>query len=301
MSQVTQAEQYLLDQIRLGTTDAWSQLVERYEGRLLAFAQARLPQRADAEDVAQDTFVAFLKSINQFQGQSTLETYLFAILRRKIIDTYRRKEVAAVGLIQDMFTTDPKDETPDAMQKFAAPNATASWYVSRDEQQHLQEKTLTAALEQLLSQFKKSLNFRDLQIIELLFYCRLTNKQIADTLNLRENHIALIKHRFLKQLHDLLAPPSTAADTLPTTSENILRDIWQQQRLSCLKRSTIGSYLLETLDADWLNYVDFHLNILGCHVCRANLADLRQQNNASAQQKSFRRRIFESTVGFLHQ
>lgn len=292
MNEITQAEQYLLDQISRGTTEAWGQLVERYEGRLLAFALARLRQRADAEDAVQDTFIAFLKGIDRFKRQSTLETYLFSILRRKIIDTYRRQDTA-VSLIQDIYAD-------DAFKNITAPNATASWYVSRDEQGQLQEKALLTALSKMIGQLKEKLNFRDLQIIELLFYSQLSNKQVAETLDLRENHVALIKHRCLKQVQNHLGQTDHSTDPLLPHAENCLRDLWQSQRLSCPKRSTIGSFFLKTLEPQWQDYVAFHLNKLGCHFCRANLDDLEQQSMATNEQRTFRRRILESTVGFLH-
>ena len=86
---VTKGEQYYLDRIRQGDGQAWSDFVSRYQGRLLRFARAKLPQRADAEDVVQETFVAFLRSIARYRGECDLETYLFALMRRKIIDSYR--------------------------------------------------------------------------------------------------------------------------------------------------------------------------------------------------------------------
>ena len=81
--------------------------------------------------------------------------------------------------------------------------------------------------------------------------------------------------------------------------ENLLHEIWEFQRLSCPKRSTIGAYLLETLDQSWYSYVDFHLNKLGCHFCRANLEDIRRQNTES-KTSDLHVRVIESTVGFLH-
>ena len=39
MAELTQADRYLLDQIRRGDGEGWSALVARYQGRLLAFAR----------------------------------------------------------------------------------------------------------------------------------------------------------------------------------------------------------------------------------------------------------------------
>ena len=36
--------------------------------------------------------------------------------------------------------------------------------------------------------------------------------------------------------------------------------------------------MLGTLEPDWHKYVEFHLNILGCRFCRANLDDLQSQS-----------------------
>ena len=47
MNRISQAEQYLLGQIRQGDNEAWSQLIDRYQGRLLAYARSRLPTAAD--------------------------------------------------------------------------------------------------------------------------------------------------------------------------------------------------------------------------------------------------------------
>ena len=80
--------------------------------------------------------------------------------------------------------------------------------------------------------------------------------------------------------------------------ENLLTDIWEYHRFSCPKRSTIGGFLLQTLEEPWQRYVDFHLNILGCRFCRANLEDLQSETAEHAQQ--LLARIMESTVGFLH-
>ena len=77
-----------------------------------------------------------------------------------------------------------------------------------------------------------------------------------------------------------------------------LTDLWEYYRFSCPKRNTIGAYMLGTLEPDWHQYVEFHLNILGCRFCRANLDDLQNQSHET-QQEAFQARIMESTIGFL--
>ncbi|MHC4476577.1 MAG: RNA polymerase sigma factor [Planctomycetota bacterium] len=298
MSETSKAEKYLLEQIRRGNNQAWSQLVERYQGRLMTFARAKLGQRADCEDVVQETFIAFVKGLADYRGHCGLETYLFAILRRKLIDSYRRKQFRDICLIQDVYEPTAESDTSSAFAQIAGPEHTGSWYVRRDEQHELQREVLAEALSSLVNGLKKALNFRDLEIVELLFYCRLSNRDVAGIMNLKQGRIGLIKHRCLKQVRQHIAKLNVSFDSVPDDLENLLKGIWQWQRLSCPKRSTIGAYLLETLDADWRQYVDFHLNRLGCNFCRANLQDLQAQTKESKPQEMYAR-IMESTVGFL--
>ncbi len=299
MGQISEAEQFLLNQIREGDQDAWSRFVERYRGRLLSFAQMKLPQRADAEDIVQDTFVGFITHLANCRGESSLETYLFTILRRKIINSYRSAHARYVCLVQDVYRMPAEEDSGSNVYEYLpADEATASFYARRDEQSDLVRQALAGALQSLVDGYKKTLNFRDLEIVELLFYCQLANQDVARIVGLNERNIAVIKHRCLKQVRELVAR-SVNADMPEDGLEDLLTQVWEAGRMSCPKRSTIGAFLLETLDSAWHDYVGFHLNTLGCNFCRANLDDLRKQT-AEDESKRVQARIMESTVGFLH-
>ena len=298
LQRVTEAELYLLNKIRLGNKESWSEFVDRYRGRLLSFARAKLLQSADAEDAVQETFIAFIKNLENFRCDCALETFLFSLLRRKIIDTYRSRQAQHFCLIQDTFKSQYDDEGSDPFEYLAGPVQTASWYFKADEQYQLQKNALTDALSELVDGFKSSLKFRDLQIIELLFYCHLSNKDVAKILSVKERTVALIKHRGLKQIRECIARIRLPLGPSSEDFEHLLTDIWKLHRFSCPKRSTIGAYLLGTLDNQWHSYVDFHINTLGCRFCMANLEDLKTENTKS-RNKKLRARIMESTAGFL--
>jgi RNA polymerase sigma factor (sigma-70 family) len=296
---VTKGEQYYIDRIRQGDGQVWSDFVSRYQGRLLRFARAKLSQRADAEDVVQETFVAFVRSIARYRGECDLETYLFALMRRKIIDSYRSAGARRVCLIQDTRDSDGDEAASDPLDMTESPVQTASWYARADEQYDMQKAALAEALSELVNGLKKAVKLRDLQIIELLFYGQLPNKRVAQTMGLDEKAVALIKHRNLKQLRERVARDKLSAEPSSEAFENLLTDLWEYYRFSCPKRNTIGAYMLGTLEPDWHQYADFHLNTLGCRFCRANLDDLQSQSRET-QQEAFQARIMESTIGFFH-
>jgi RNA polymerase sigma factor (sigma-70 family) len=296
VNRITQAEQYLLDKIRLGNTQAWSEFVDRYRGRLLSFARSKLSQAADAEDAVQETFVSFIKNLRTFRGDCALETYLFSLLRRKIVDTYRTQKASHICLIQDAYASDYEEPASDPFEHLAGPAQTASWYFKADEQYNLQKTALTDALSEVVESLKTTLNFRDLQIIELLFYCHIANKDVAKIMDINEKHVALIKHRTIKQIRDSTA--SIPGDPSSEEFEHLLTDIWKMQRFSCPKRSTIGAFFLGTLDKDWHDYTDFHINTIGCRFCIANLEDIKTES-AKKKDTQLQARIMQSTVGFL--
>src|SRR5256885_7605534 len=105
MAQLTEADKYLLDQIARGDSSAWAQLVQRYQGRLLAFARGRLHRIEEAEDLVQDTFIAFLESVaaSKFRENASVETFLFTILRHKLIDFFRSPAKMRLCFLQEVL------------------------------------------------------------------------------------------------------------------------------------------------------------------------------------------------------
>ncbi len=68
-----------------------AKLFRDYSDYLYNFAITRVNDEHIAEDLVQDTFVAAIKSIKNFESKSKESTWLTAILKNKIIDHYRKK------------------------------------------------------------------------------------------------------------------------------------------------------------------------------------------------------------------
>jgi RNA polymerase sigma-70 factor (ECF subfamily) len=69
------------------------------------YARARVGRRELAEDLVQETFLAAVQSREPFRCESSLRTWLIAILRRKIVDHYRRHPRAVDGEAQSIQAT----------------------------------------------------------------------------------------------------------------------------------------------------------------------------------------------------
>lgn len=77
-------------------------------------------------------------------------------------------------------------------------------------------------------------------------------------------------------------------------------EIWRQGRLSCPSRSVWAAYVTGRLGDGISQYLRFHVEVIGCRVCAANLADLDQQDAASASERRVQK-FFQSSAGRLPQ
>ncbi len=64
--------------------------IDLYADYLFNYTITRVSDREVAEDLVQDTFLAALKSAKNYKGEASERTWLISILKRKIIDHYRK-------------------------------------------------------------------------------------------------------------------------------------------------------------------------------------------------------------------
>jgi RNA polymerase sigma-70 factor, ECF subfamily len=112
-------ENILLKQARAGSQRALSQIVRHHQNGVYSLALRMLGNREDAEDVLQETFLAFHKSLPRFKGLSKLSTYFyrmatnFSLMKLRQRKT-RRPEHNTVPL--DEVFEEP-DKKPDPMEQ----------------------------------------------------------------------------------------------------------------------------------------------------------------------------------------
>lgn len=59
---------------------AFAQLIDQHTPSMLRVARGYVPSREIAEEVVQETWIALLKGVNNFEGRSSLRTWLFAVM-----------------------------------------------------------------------------------------------------------------------------------------------------------------------------------------------------------------------------
>jgi RNA polymerase sigma-70 factor (ECF subfamily) len=100
-----------MDDGSLFNPDVW---VDQHGDILFRFAFQRVRDESVAEDLVQETFLAAMRAKDRFKGQSSERTWLFSILKHKIIDHYRRKKFQRSDMNVEEFA--------ESMDKFFSEN-----------------------------------------------------------------------------------------------------------------------------------------------------------------------------------
>lgn len=104
--------------------------------------------------------------------------------------------------------------------------------------------------------------------------------------------------RGLRESSDLRARLEGVRQDRTDAGLHTLGAIWRRGRLTCASRQQLGSYLLDALDPTYAGYLAFHLDVVACPFCLANLADLRSKAEQAAT-TTRHRRIYHSSRHLL--
>ena len=96
--------------------DAFGQLVERYATVIVNLAYRMVGDRTEAEDLAQETFVAAFKSLPAFRAESKFSTWLYRIAANKCKDWLRAKRPG-----QSVYDVDVEDVLDDRVVEERTP------------------------------------------------------------------------------------------------------------------------------------------------------------------------------------
>ena len=172
-------EARLVDEARRGSLDAFTELVNRYEGKIFRLTQHITGNREDAEDTLQESFLKAYSRLDQFQGDSRFYTWLVRIaVNESLMKLRKRKATQAVSLDEPVQTEDN-----------FMPREIASWDPNPEDlyaQQELRE-ILDRNVQALPPIFRTVFVLRDLD--------QLSTEETAEALNIS---VPAVKSRLLR-------------------------------------------------------------------------------------------------------
>lgn len=207
-SALMSSDAILIDRIRAGQPDAWQELIARFEGRLLAYVEARLHRRDVAEDVVQETLIGLLTSLPNYDAARPLESYLFSIAAHKLTDHLRRQgrrpALPLAGATSSSESFDP-----------VSPARRASSLLQSAQRKHIEAEALAAAMADILDRWREREQWEKIKCAELLFIAGWPNKRVAEELGVSEQVVANQKFDFIDRLHKSLVKQKLSEDLFP--------------------------------------------------------------------------------------
>ena len=171
------------------------QWLTRFGDELYRFALGRVSDTTVAEELVQGTLLSALEAIDSFRGQASERTWLFVILKRKIIDYYRRQ--ARSPFVPLALSP---DQAPEA--EFFQPadghwqdgQAPSPWSVGGDEGRG-DVALEQAEFQQVMKDCQARLSPQHLAVFVLRFVEELPAEKICQELGLSSSNYWVIVHR----------------------------------------------------------------------------------------------------------
>jgi RNA polymerase sigma-70 factor (ECF subfamily) len=174
------SEHELVERCRQGDETAFRELVDQYKGLVFALVARSIPNRARAEELAQDVFLKVHRGLPYFRGEARLSTWIYRIVINAL--SQERPELVTVSL----------DDAPDgedrARRQFGADDRAFGDVVLRDR--------LQKAIERLPIQYQVLINGHYLKGMRY--------EELAAALDLPMGTVKTHLHRAKRRLRHLL-------------------------------------------------------------------------------------------------
>ena len=159
------ADEWLIDSVLEGRTDAFVDLVGPHLAPLTRFARMRLRNDSEAEDVVQQAVLQAFHNLGQFRREASFMTWLSRITSNEVIHLRRDKATAAV-----------KPLPGNVAERLADPAAPADMQLQRRQE----TERLRRALTRLPEKYRTIIELRDLRELSVAATARSLSLTVAN-------------------------------------------------------------------------------------------------------------------------
>lgn len=183
------SDEDLVRRFREGDRHAFSHIVRRYQDRVYGLCLRWLGDKALAEEVAQDVFIALYKSMDRFRGEAAFSTWVYRIAVNHCKNKRLYRQRRAWDRHEPLEGT-PRDDGPE--RQIPAPTADTDDRTFREEASDL----VRNALESLGEEHRQVVILRDIEDMDY--------EEIAETLELPRGTVKSRLHRARAELARIL-------------------------------------------------------------------------------------------------
>lgn len=176
-----------------GEADLFTDLVTRYEKRVINYVYRITHRYEDAHDLAQDIFVKVYLALDRYDSKYQFSTWLFRIAQNSAIDALRKKTLPEVPLSR------PTDDEPGGKEREFADHGVSPYRA-------LKNKQLSAAIDEAVGRLPP--DYREL--IQLRHFAELSYEEIASMKKLPlgtvKNKLFRARNLLKTALHSFVEP-----------------------------------------------------------------------------------------------
>lgn len=113
-----ETDEQIAQRVQGGETDAFGELVERYEDKLLRYGRKFLSEPEDAQDVVQDVFVKAYENIRSFDAARRFSPWIYRIAHNEFVNALKKRASRPTLFTIDFDTLFPHlsaEETSDSV------------------------------------------------------------------------------------------------------------------------------------------------------------------------------------------
>ncbi len=181
-------EEFSLDALRAGDRSEFSRLVETYSGVIYRLALRMLENPQDAEDVLQETFIKAFRGLANFDGRSSISTWLYRIATNEALMHLRKNKYTFTSI-----------EQPDDSSEASEPMQIVDWCCLPE------QELISGEARQVLDQSVKQLP----ESLRLVFLLReiegLSTEETGQVLSLSETAVKTRLSRARLRLREMLS------------------------------------------------------------------------------------------------
>ena len=178
---MTTNDQFYIDKVLRGNTNAFVVLVTRYKDLVYTLALRMLQHKEEAEEVSQDTFVKVYRSLNKFKGDSKFSTWVYRVTYNTCLDRIKKNKRKQNTVTIDEFTEHQVKTLDNALYQLELSE---------------QQQTIKDCLNMLPSE--------DAFLLTLYYFEELSLEEISKIIEIKPNNVKVKLFRARKKLATIL-------------------------------------------------------------------------------------------------
>ncbi len=115
-------ENEFIERLRNRRADAYGKLIDDFQQKVFATCISFVPNKEDAEDIAQEVFIEVFNSIHKFKEKSSLSTWIYRISTNKSLEFIRRRNAKKrFGFMQSILGSETPVDRSNYFTEFNHP------------------------------------------------------------------------------------------------------------------------------------------------------------------------------------